>query len=46
MGRSPMRGAARVILGGLALFIAGSIGCALSQDLPGLLAFRALQAFT
>ncbi|KOR46095.1 hypothetical protein ADT26_05930 [Xanthomonas oryzae] len=35
-----------MILGGLALFIAGSIGCALSQDLPRLLAFRALQAFT
>ncbi len=46
MGRSPMRGAERVILGGLALFTAGSIGCALSQDLPRLLAFRALQGLS
>lgn len=46
MGRSPMCGAERMILGGLALFIAGSIGCALSQDLPRLLAFRALQGLS
>ncbi|ASK93183.1 multidrug effflux MFS transporter [Xanthomonas campestris pv. trichodesmae] len=39
-------GRKRVILGGLALFIAGSIGCALSQDLPTLLAFRALQGLS
>ncbi|AOY68803.1 multidrug effflux MFS transporter [Xanthomonas euvesicatoria pv. euvesicatoria] len=39
-------GRKRVILGGLALFVAGSIGCALSQDLPTLLAFRALQGLS
>ncbi|WP_033011610.1 multidrug effflux MFS transporter, partial [Xanthomonas vasicola] len=39
-------GRKRVMLGGLALFIAGSVGCALSQDLPTLLAFRALQGLS
>ncbi|NEL80287.1 MAG: multidrug effflux MFS transporter, partial [Xanthomonas perforans] len=39
-------GRKRVILGGLVLFIAGSVGCALSQDLPTLLAFRALQGLS
>ncbi len=39
-------GRKRVILGGLLLFVAGSIGCALSRDLPTLLAFRALQGLS
>ncbi|RRU11346.1 multidrug effflux MFS transporter [Stenotrophomonas sp. 278] len=36
-------GRRRVILGGLVVFIAASIGCALSRDLTTLLVFRALQ---
>ncbi len=36
-------GRRRVILGGLVIFIAASIGCALSRDLTTLLVFRALQ---
>ncbi len=39
-------GRRRVILGGLVLFIAASIGCALSRDLGTLLVFRALQGVT
>ena len=39
-------GRRRVILGGLVLFIAASIGCALSRDLTTLLVFRALQGVT
>jgi len=39
-------GRRRVILGGLVLFIAASVGCALSRDLPTLLVFRALQGVT
>ena len=35
-----------VILGGLVLFVAASVGCALSRDLPTLLAFRALQGLS
>ena len=37
---------ARVILGGLAVFVLASVGCALSRDLPTLLAFRALQGLS
>ena len=32
-----------VILGGVAVFLAASVGCALAQSMPMLLAFRALQ---
>jgi DHA1 family bicyclomycin/chloramphenicol resistance-like MFS transporter len=39
-------GRRRVIIGGLVLFIAASIGCALSRDLTTLLVFRALQGVT
>ena len=39
-------GRRRVILGGLVVFIVGSIGCALSRDLPTLLVFRALQGLS
>ncbi|WDS37205.1 multidrug effflux MFS transporter [Pseudoxanthomonas sp.] len=39
-------GRRRVILGGLVVFIGASVGCALSRDLPTLLAFRALQGFS
>lgn len=39
-------GRRRVILGGLSLFIVASVGCALSRDLPTLLAFRALQGLS
>ena len=36
-------GRRRVIIGGLVIFVAASVGCALSRDLGTLLAFRALQ---
>ncbi|MEP6633290.1 MAG: multidrug effflux MFS transporter [Luteimonas sp.] len=36
-------GRRKVILGGLIVFTLASVGCALSRDLPMLLAFRALQ---
>src|SRR3546814_19772657 len=36
-------GRRKVIIGGLAVFTLASVGCALSSDLPTLLAFRALQ---
>ena len=39
-------GRRRVIIGGLVVFTFASIGCALSQDLPTLLAFRALQGLS
>ncbi len=39
-------GRRRVILGGLAVFVLASIGCALSRDLPTLLAFRALEGLS
>jgi DHA1 family bicyclomycin/chloramphenicol resistance-like MFS transporter len=39
-------GRRRVILGGLAVFALASAGCALAQDLPTLLAFRALQGLS
>lgn len=39
-------GRKRVILGGLAVFVAASVGCALSRDLGTLLVFRALQGFS
>ncbi|HZX80165.1 MAG TPA: multidrug effflux MFS transporter [Lysobacter sp.] len=39
-------GRRRVILGGLVVFAAASAGCALAQDLPTLLAFRALQGLS
>ncbi|GHA69177.1 multidrug effflux MFS transporter [Cognatilysobacter bugurensis] len=39
-------GRRRVILGGLMIFTLASVGCALSQDLPTLLAFRALQGLS
>ncbi len=39
-------GRKRVILGGLVVFTFASIGCALSRDLPTLLAFRALQGLS
>lgn len=39
-------GRKRVIIGGLVVFTFASIGCALSQDLPTLLAFRALQGLS
>jgi DHA1 family bicyclomycin/chloramphenicol resistance-like MFS transporter len=39
-------GRRKVILGGLAVFVLASIGCALSRDLPTLLAFRALQGLS
>lgn len=38
VGRAPL------VLGGLALFIAGSLACALAPSLPGLIAGRAVQA--
>src|SRR5690606_5631376 len=43
---SDMLGRRRVILGGLVVFIAASVGCALSTDLFTLLAFRALQGLS
>lgn len=36
-------GRRRVILAGLVVFIAASVGCAMANDLPTMLAFRALQ---
>ena len=39
-------GRRKVILGGLAIFILASVGCALSRDLPTLLAFRAVQGLS
>jgi DHA1 family bicyclomycin/chloramphenicol resistance-like MFS transporter len=36
-------GRRRVVLGGVTVFLAASVGCALSQTLPMLLVFRALQ---
>lgn len=39
-------GRRRVILGGLVVFTAASVGCALAQDLTTLLAFRALQGLS
>jgi DHA1 family bicyclomycin/chloramphenicol resistance-like MFS transporter len=39
-------GRKRVILGGLAVFALASVGCALAEDLPTLLAFRALQGMS
>jgi len=39
-------GRRRVILGGLAVFTLASVGCALSRDLPTMLAFRALQGLS
>ncbi len=39
-------GRKRVILAGLALFAAASVGCALARDLPTLLLFRALQGIS
>ena len=39
-------GRRRVILAGLAVFTGASVGCALSRDLPTLLAFRALQGLS
>ncbi|HVR81237.1 MAG TPA: multidrug effflux MFS transporter [Luteimonas sp.] len=39
-------GRRKVILGGLAIFVLASVGCALSRDLPTLLAFRAVQGFS
>ena len=39
-------GRRRVILGGLVIFTAASVGCALSPDLPTLLMFRALQGLS
>ena len=39
-------GRRKVILGGLAVFVLASIGCAFSRDLPTLLAFRALQGLS
>src|SRR5690606_13710471 len=39
-------GRRRVILGGLLVFIAASVGCALAEDLPTMLVFRALQGLS
>ncbi|NUS60895.1 MAG: multidrug effflux MFS transporter [Lysobacter sp.] len=39
-------GRRRVILGGLFVFALASVGCAMSRDLPTLLAFRALQGLS
>ncbi len=39
-------GRRRVILGGLAVFVLASVGCALSRDLGTLLLFRALQGLS
>jgi len=39
-------GRRKVIIGGLAVFTLASVGCALSSDLPTLLAFRALQGLS
>lgn len=39
-------GRRRVILGGLVVFALASVGCALADDLPTMLAFRALQGLS
>ncbi|MFC3551130.1 multidrug effflux MFS transporter [Lysobacter cavernae] len=39
-------GRRKVILGGLIVFAAASVGCALAKDLPTLLTFRALQGLS
>ncbi len=39
-------GRRKVIIGGLSVFTLASVGCALSRDLPTLLAFRALQGLS
>ncbi|MBB6598828.1 multidrug effflux MFS transporter [Luteimonas sp. MC1825] len=39
-------GRRRVILGGLVVFIAASVGCAMADDLANMLAFRALQGLS
>ncbi|GAA3929616.1 multidrug effflux MFS transporter [Luteimonas lutimaris] len=39
-------GRRKVIIGGLAVFVLASVGCALARDLPTLLAFRALQGLS
>src|SRR5690606_25257601 len=39
-------GRRRVILAGLQVFIGASVGCALSDDLPSMLVFRALQGLS
>jgi len=39
-------GRRRVIIGGLAVFVVASVGCALARDLVTLLAFRALQGLS
>ncbi|MHC9086523.1 multidrug effflux MFS transporter [Luteimonas sp. RIT-PG2_3] len=39
-------GRKRVILAGLVVFIAASVGCAMARDLPTLLVFRALQGLS
>lgn len=39
-------GRRRVIMGGLVVFTLASVGCALSRDMPTLLAFRALQGLS
>lgn len=39
-------GRKRVIVGGLLVFIAASVGCALARDMPTLLFFRALQGMS
>lgn len=39
-------GRRRVILGGVAVFVLASVGCALAPDLPTLLAFRVLQGLS
>src|SRR5690606_35114410 len=43
---SDILGRRRVILGGLVVFIGASVGCALADDLPTMLAFRALQGLS
>jgi DHA1 family bicyclomycin/chloramphenicol resistance-like MFS transporter len=43
---SDILGRRRVILAGLAVFIVASAGCAVAEDLPTLLAFRALQGLS
>ena len=43
---SDILGRKRVILAGLAVFTLASVGCALAEDLPTLLLFRALQGLS
>src|SRR5690606_17137162 len=43
---SDMLGRRRVILGGLVVFVAASVGCALADDLSTLLVFRAIQGLS